>query len=1049
MRLAWARLKVDTLGAAITLLFILATGLNAQTTAATLYGGVRDLTAGILAGVTVELVHEATGLKRSVESDDVGQFVVPLLPNGRYTLTAMRAGFKTEVLQGIQVELGTKSKIDILLVPGSLEDHVEVIADVNTLQPVNSTIGEVFDNRLMETVPLNGRQFLQLVLLAPGVAPPAPGSDLSNQASSAVNIGGAPEASNNFLLDGVDNNDLFLNNFIVNPSIDSIQEFTVLENNYDSEYGRNGGAQITIATRSGGRNFHGSAYEFLRHSGLDAKNFFDLPNESTPHLRRNQFGGTLGGPFAGSHNFFFLNSDFTRAQQAETRTTNVPSLLERNGDFSQSRVVIRDPFTGQPFSGNRIPSARLDPVGVKLAALFPAPNRNVAGQNFVTSPLETDRIGQATGKLDVNFSQANPGFIRYTFINDDRKQAFAASGPNLPGFGIGVLDRGQNLAIGATHFFTRALNDFRFGYNRLRREVLPQNNTNALASLGAQGPSLAPADRGYPKVTIAGYESLGDDPNLPILGHRETLHFSDSLSFQLGRHHMKTGLEVRRYLSNGYTHLFARGQVGFSGFLGGDALAELLLGLPTFSLLAENNNFQALRTHAVDGFFQDDWKPSRRITLNVGVRYEYNAPPVDAHDSVSIFDLKQLKIRPVGKDGVSRSGSQPDYNNIGPRFGLSWDMSGSGRLVLRSGYGIFYNTEALIANSAWYFNPPVFNLNIFTTGATLLQLSNPFPSGQGFSPLPSPVTLDPNTRTGYAQHWNLNVQTKVTGDTTVEARYVGAQGTKHFTKRNINQPLPGPGDVDSRRPIAGFGDIFIVEPSASSNYHSLQLRVEKKPGKGLSLLGAYTFSKSIDNTSAFISSTGDDNTPQNSRNTRLERGLSNFDVRHRVSIAGSYDIPSLMNKPFFRKWQISPILVIQSGRPFTPRLSVDNSNTGNGASINAHDRPNLVHDPKLSNPTPERFFDTSAFAMPAQYTFGNAGRNVLIGPGYADLDLALIKEVLTVVDQRRLQFRAEVFNVLNHPNFQLPDSYFDKPTFGHVLSAFASRQIQFALKLSF
>ena len=277
------------------LLFTLSLALHAQTTATTLYGEIQDATGGILSGVAVELAHEATGVTRSVQSDSTGQFAVPVLPNGSYTLTATHPGFKTEVIRGIQLEVGKKSKIEIRLSPGSIQEHVEVIADVNTLQPANSAIGEVFDTGFVDAIPLNGRQFLQVVLLAPGVAPPAPGSDLSSQASSAVNVGGAREASNNFLLDGVDNNDLFLNNFIVNPSIDTIQEFTVLENNYDAEYGRNGGAQIAIATKSGGRVIHGSAYEFLRHSGLDAKNFFDLPGEDTPHLRRNQFGGSAGG----------------------------------------------------------------------------------------------------------------------------------------------------------------------------------------------------------------------------------------------------------------------------------------------------------------------------------------------------------------------------------------------------------------------------------------------------------------------------------------------------------------------------------------------------------------------------------------------------------------------------------------------------------------------------------------------------------------------------------------------------------------------------------
>ena len=1043
--------KVNFLSLALIALALLLTSniqVSAQTPTATLSGAVHDQTGGTISKARVVLVQSETGSQRTAETNEAGQFTLSLLPSGTYSLTISFTGFKTEVIKDFRLAAGEKSSIELLLVPGPITESVEVFASASTLQPTNGTVGAVIDQRLVNGVPVPNRHFLELAVLLPGVAPAAPGSDLSTQASSAVNIGGAREASNNFLLDGVDNNDLFLNRFVVNPSLDSIREFTILENNYDAEYGRSAGGQIIVATKSGTSQLHGSAYEFFNHSGMDARNYFDLPGD-TPHRRRNQFGGSIGGPFGGSQNFFFLNSEFDRAQQAETRTANVPTEQQRAGDFSGTSTIINDPFTGQPFSQNRIPAGRLDPVGTQYAALFPLPNRNAAGQNFVSSPLEIDRVGQATGRVDTSLPGGTPVFVRYSYINDDRTEPFGASGPNIPGFGDRVLDRGQDLALGATHLFSSALNEFRLGYNRLRREVSAENTINGLASFGATGPKLTDGDLGYARVTLAGYESLGDNPSLPILGHRETIHVSDSLSMQRGRHFIKTGFEARHYLSNGYTHLYSRGQIGFTGFLAGDALAELLLGMPTFSILAQNNNYQALRTHAIEGFLQDDWKLTRSVTVNLGVRYQYSSPPVDAHDSVSIFDLQQLKIRPVGKDGVSRSGIQSDYNNFAPRVGMSWDIGSRGRFVLRSGYGIFYDTEALIAASAWYYNPPVFDLNIFATGATLLQLSNPFPSGQGFSPLPAPVTLDPRTRIGYAQHWNLSLQTRLGQTTTVETRYVGTKGTSLFTKRNINQPAPGPGDVDSRRPIPGFSDIFLVEPSASSIYHALQIEVQKRPGKGLSLLASYTLSKSIDNTSAFIASTGDDNTPQNSSNLRLERGLSNFDVRNRLSLSATYDVPGWRGYRAFQGWHVTPLLTLQSGRPFTPRLSVDNSNTGNGQSINGHDRPDLLHNPVLSNPTPERYFDTTAFAKPAQYTFGNAGRNVLTGPAYAQVDLSLAKDLARISEQGRVALRADAFNLLNHPNFQLPDGFLDNPTFGSVLAAYPARQLQLALRLSF
>ena len=785
---------------------------------------------------------------------------------------------------------------------------------------------------------------------------------------------------------------------------------------------------------------------------MDARNFFD-PGPGAPHLRQNLFGGSIGGPFVGNRNFYFANAEGTRANSARTRTANVPTALERTGDFSQSPVTIRDPFTQSAFSQNRIPAARISAIGAGLAKLYPLPNRNVVGQNYVSSPMETTNIGQVTGKMDFQAIESMPIFVRYSFINNDRAQPYSAQGPNFAGFGINVLDRGQNAAIGFTRYLSPTLfNDFRAGFSRLYREVSPRTRErNELGALGARVPDIPANDFGFPLALVTGYDKVGDDPNLPIRRRTGTVHLSNSLNWQHDRHLVKAGGEFRHYLSNGFTHLFARGQLLFTGALTGNGLADMLLGFPTVSILGTNNNYQALRTHSFSGYLQDDWKAGRSLTVNFGLRYEYNSPPVDAHDSVAIFDVQQLKIMPVGKNGVSRSGLNSDKNNFAPRVGLNWDLTGEGVLTLGAGYGIFYDTEALIGNSALYFNPPVFNINLFITGANLLGLSDPFPTGRGFSPAPSPITLDPNSRTAYAQQWNTGLRWKMLQNTTAEARYVGTVASKLLSKRSLNQPLPGPGDVDSRRPIAGFSNILLIESSAASNYHSLQLSTQTTATRGLSLLGAYTFSKSIDNASAFISSTGDDNSAQDSRDLRAERGLSNFDLRHRFSVAATYEFPNPTGADFLSGWQLSTILALQSGRPFTPRLSADNSNTGNvgGSGVYPHDRPNLLKNPELSNPTPEKFFDTSAFAVPQRYTFGSSGRNVVIGPSYASVDMSLLKDVIKIGDQGRIQVRAEVFNVLNHANFQLPQSFIDQPAFGSVLGAYAARQIQLAMRLNF
>jgi hypothetical protein len=760
----------------------------------------------------------------------------------------------------------------------------------------------------------------------------------------------------------------------------------------------------------------------------------------------------------------FLSTNFEGAptRRAETRTSNVPTAQQKRGDFTGTGITLRNPFTGQPFPGNRIPAEMIHPVGAALAALYPDPNRDLPGQNFAASPVARERMAQVNGKVDHQFSSDNKAFVRYSFIDEFDFLPYAQKGPNLPGFGIQVRDRGQNLALGDTHVFSgRTLNDFRFGYNRLRREVFQENVARDLfKSLGITGLSLSPKDFGYPSVVLAGYERLGDDANIPIVRRTGNFHFSDSLSHQRDRHFLKFGVEIRYYQENGYNDLFARGQLNFQPAFTGDALGDLLLGLPALSINAVNDNPQALRTKAYNGFFQDDWKIHPRLTLNLGGRYEFNTPPVDALDRLISFDVAARRLTPVGQNGVPRAGVDSDQNNFAPRVGFSWDATGSGKLLLRSGYGIYYDSGTLIENETLYFNPPYFQLSLFfTRPPNFLTLGDPFPLGRGFSPLPSPVTLDRHYRTGYSQQWSFGVQREIRANWVAELNYVGSKGTHLVMKRNLNQPVPGPGDINSRRPISGFSDILMVSSEASSTYHALQARIEKRYSQGLSLIGAYTFSKSLDNSSAFLESKGDDNTPQNSTNIAAERGLSNFDLRHRLSGSFVYELPFSRSERWpaqhgwvaalLKNWQLSGILTLQGGRPFSPRLTTDNSNTGNVGGFFAHDRPNVVGSPELDNPTPERFFNTDAFAIAQRYSFGNSGRNVLIGPGLTNLDLALMK-AFKLHHEQLLQARVEVFNFFNHPNFKLPESYIDNPaTFGRVLAAEPARQIQFGLKYVF
>jgi hypothetical protein len=1027
------------------LLLLTPAATRAQNAAATLLVEARDSTGAPLPGVVVTIVNQQTATEHEAVTEGDGSSDLHV-PGGLYTLKGVLSGFKTAVIRDIRLQGAARGVIMLVLAPGSYTEQVVVTADATSVRIGNSAVGAVFEAETLGALPVPEREALEFATHAPGVAPPAPGSRLSTQGNTGINSSGAREAANNFLLDGADNNDQFLNRLVVNPSLDAIEEVTLLQNTYDAQYGRSGGAQVNMVLKSGSRTMRGSVYEFFRHSALAAQNVFQ-PEGQDPHLRRHQAGGTLGGPLRLGRSFFFVNVEAIDAREGDTRLAHVPTAAERAGDFSASATPLRDPATGAPFTGNQIPLARQSPAGRAAVGLYPLPNRADPAANYVSSPVAERRAFQFTGKTDHTMGRASAA-LRYTFSRDDRDMPFPARARNLPGFGVSVLDQGQHAAFGLTHAPSGGLfNELRVSVNALRRENMPQSaGTNHFGTLGITPPSIAGTDLGYPTLVLAGYETVGDDPNLPVARRARTFHVADSLTLGLGSHHVKTGAEFRAYQSDGYNHLFARGQATFQGVFTGQPVGDLLLGMPSISLLGVNDNPQALRARALNLFVQDDWRIASRVTVNAGVRYEYNTPPYDADNQMRILDLQSMQLKQVGTDGVSRSGLEADGNNIAPRLGVSWDVRGDGALVLRGGYGLFYDSGTLIENSALYFNPPEFTLQLFFPGATPLRLENPYPVGRGFSPRATVNSIVPNIRTGYSQQGSLAMEYDFRGTSTA-VRYVTAYGDQLVNKRNINQPPPGPGPIDSRRPFPNFADILLIESAAESTYHAVQVSAVRRPSRRLSLRGAYTFSKSMDDASAFLATDGDDNTPQDSRNLAAEWGPSDYDVRHRLVVSGMYDLSDASAHPLLRNWQIGAVLAAQAGRPFTPRVSFDNSNTGNvGGGTFAYDRPNVV----TTAPPGVRIvsYDGRSFAIAPQYSFGNAGRNSLTGPASVTLDVMAARRI-RVWGNRILTLRIEAFNALNRTNYGLPDSFVDHATFGQSLSAAPPRQIQLAARFSF
>ncbi|PYP83995.1 MAG: hypothetical protein DMF61_21390 [Blastocatellia bacterium AA13] len=1036
----------------------------AQTHRASVRGAVTDSAKAVLSGAKIRLIDQETGEIRETTSGREGEFAVPSLPPGIYRLEAESTGHK-KFIQLLTVHVNQEIRVNVALEVGAITEEVTVIAPRAQLKKDTPAIGNVIANREIVGLPLDGRNFLDLSLLVTGAVPAAPGSAGSVRGDFAFNVNGAREDSNNFLLDGVYNVDPKLNTIAVKPPVDAVREFEMLTSTYDASFGRNAGAQVNTVLKSGSNSFHGTAYEFFRNAALDARNFFAPADESAPRYQRNQFGFSMGGPIARNRTFFFADYEGTRVREGITRVTNVPTLEERRGDFSHSLFPAPiNPFTQQPFPGGVIPDQFQNPIGRAIAALYPAPNRSTPLRNFVSSPALRDRNDDFDVRVDHMMGSASTLAFRYSFTDRSLFEPFSSAGfSSVPGFGTDIPRRAQNAMISETHIFSPHLvNDARLAFNRVAAGVFQENlGTSLNNKVGLPELSTNPRDFGLSFTTIDGFSPLGDEINNPQHSVTNTYQVLDHASYARGRHLVKFGFDFRAVQQNAFRDVESRGFLTFSSrAYTGNALADLLLGLPALTGGARLDNPQHLRTKSYNFYGHDDYRIAHNLTLSFGVRYEYNTPGVDAEDRANIYDATTQSLVRVGSNGVPRSGYDSDLNNWAPRVGLAWTIRDS--TVLRAGYGIYYDQSALATSEGLYFNAPFFDLKIFfpVQGLPPLTLSDPFPS---FFPIPVPssaLAFQRDLRTPYVQQWSLGIQQQLGRNRILEVSYVGSKGTKLIASRDINQPAPSPAPFNPR-PVLQFADITEIESRASSSYNSLQATFQQRLDHGLSFLSSYTWSKSIDDASNFFSSAGDPNFPQDSLNPAAERGRSNFDVRHRLSFSYSYDIPigkghTLIGErgllsSLLSGWQTYGIVTLQSGRPFTIALlpDIDNSNTGRSSlGFGANDRPNVVGSASVSHRGPDQWFNTAAFAIPAFGSFGNAGRNILDGPGFYNVNASLVKNT-TVKERFNIQFRAEAFNLFNHPNFDLPDNFVGSPTFGKILSAQSPRHIQFGLKLLF
>ena len=1037
----------------------------AQQTSGRIHGGVTDTTGASVPGASITARRVETGAVRKASSGPGGLYAIPALAPGSYEVTVVADGFRPASGEPIGLDLGGEARADFTLEVGAATDEITVTGLRSTLDTASAAIGSVIPNRFIVSLPLNGRNFLELSLLVPGTVPAATGSPGSERGRFALQANGARESTNSFLYDGVYAIDPILNSFAFAPPVDAVREFRIQTSSSEAGLGRNSGGQISVAIKQGTNEVHGTAYEFLRNDRFDARNFFSRPDDPVPTLRRNQFGASAGGPLVRNSTFLFGNFEGLRESRSQTRTTNVPTLAERAGDFSApgSRAPLNF-LTQQPFPNAFLPFSSA--VGKAVAGLYPEPTSNVPGQNFVAAPVGQDRTAKFDVRVDQRLGEGGQLSGRYSFTDTNRLEPYAAQQfSSVPGYGNDLEQRGQNVMVSETHALgSNWINEARFGFNRISNRTIHQNSGTSLNSeVGLPDFATREIDLGLSFVQVTGYSSLGGEYNNPQVSTVKTWQVSDTLSYSRGSHLLQFGFEQRSIGQDGFRNVLSRGNLYFTDLaFTQSAFADLLLGFPSYTLAARSDTMQAARTGATNAFATDTWRVSKNITLSLGLRYEYNRPAFDVEDSASIYDPESRQILRLGQGGLPRSGFHSDLNNLAPRISLAIRPSGTDRAVIRAGWGLYYNFSDLATGQGIYFNPPFFQSSLFIPSQTsILIINDPWPEGQATPLPPSVTTYDRNLRTSYAQQWNFTVQTELLDDTVLSVGYNGSRGTKLVGARDINQPAPSP-IQPNYRPLPAFSDINLIASSFDSVYHSLQAQFQCRFQTGLTGLFSYTWSKSIDNASNFFASAGDANYAQDSNNIAAERARSSFDVPHRFSGSFVYELPIGPGKAWgsglsggaaklLGGWQVNGIVTMQSGQPYTIALpgEFDNSNTGRSSyGFGAGDRPNAIGNPNLANPDPQQWFDPAAFALPPFGSFGNAGRNIVNGPGLANVDFSVIKDV-ELGESATLQLRAEFFNMLNTPGFLNPNVFFGTPGFGRVLAARDGREVQFGLKLIF
>jgi hypothetical protein len=1038
---------------------------QAQTTTATLIGVVRDKSGAAIPQAQVTAQNVATSFTRTAISDGTGSYTISNLPVGEYVIIAEKSGFAKLVQKGITLDVDQNARVDLMLSVGEVADSITVTGDATGVETRSTAVGELVDRTRIQELPLNGRNAMSLARVVPGViSVSAPTVQTQSRSGPSITVAGGRNTQNEFRFDGISYKNLTQNTALNYPSPDALQEFRIQTTNYSAEFGRNSGGVFNSLTRAGTNQFHGSAWEFLRNTDLNARNFFST---TKPDLKQNQYGFTAGGPAIHNRLFFFGSYQGTKIRQSQLLATAHPATtLERQGDFSASPKKPVDPLTNQPFPGGVIPSARFDPVAVKLMDKY-LPLANTSDGRWVKLNSQPSNDAQYLWRVDYLISQKNSFDIR--FFRDDSDLTFqsgnvAPYAPNRQGIQL------DNWAAHDTQTFSPSLlNELRLGVNRLNSFVTVVDSTT-LEALGAIYPGVITPQ--LPNITINGYFNLAttdifqEHPNIYQIG--------DTVRWFRGKHSISIGGEWER------TEMFNRGSSGnqgtfsFDGSQTGVAFADFLIGKPV--KLTQNSPYERL----VKGwdwyaFAQDEIRVSQRVTVNLGLRYQWFQPYHAVYDRTNTYRAGQKSIvKPdappgmvfPGDPGVPSGLVPTDKNNFGPRAGFAWDVRGDGRLSIRAGYGLYFED---MRSDVWTYpavNQPFVISNTVNTPYSFADpyhgLIDPFPyvyspSTAKFSfPMGLFTVPGPTLSSPYTHELNFTIEKALPAAMVLKASYVGKleHNLLQMLQKNPAAYILGQStlaNTDQRRILLPgiYTSFREIDTNSNAAYHSLELSLTRRFSSGLTFLAAYTFGKLLD----YYSAQNLGQTPQDPYNERADRARSDEDRNHVFSASFVYELP------FFRHanrvlsttvggWSVSGLITAASGLPVYVISGRDFSLTGVG-----FDRPDLIGNVTLSHPSKAdmlaRYFNTAAFVANQPGHYGSAGRNLFSGPGLFNTDLSLVKRFPISEKFGALQFRSEFFNALNRANFGQPDGNLINQTFGRIQTAADPRVLQFALRYQF